>query len=332
MKRVLAMAAMFLLTLLPTSSIAQTRTSQLVITNSTGTTTFSQTTDGIQIDNNLVLQRPGYPGSTVTLVVPQTGGNTNFAFPTTGGTVVTNNCTNAWSGLQTFQTTVAQGNALINSINAGNIALTGYATTSAMNTAISSAMSNTANYASDVLLESDLNVSSPLTKQGTGSITLGLATSGVTAGTYKNACLTVDPYGRVTSAASGGGAMIAGRTSTNLSSNGDVNYYAITGTTAGNTTALSVTDNQIRIPFSGTVKNFYVDVSSAPGASKSRSFTVRNVTTGTDLGSITITGASTSGSSGAAALAVNAGDILVVQHSSSGNPTNAQAVWSFMIQ
>jgi hypothetical protein len=101
------------------NAYSQTRTSQLVITNSTGTTKFSQTGDGLVIDNTVVLQRPGNTGSTITLTVPATAGNRNFSFPESGGTLLTS-ATNTFTGVQTFVVDEAQGNSIIAAINAGN--------------------------------------------------------------------------------------------------------------------------------------------------------------------------------------------------------------------
>jgi hypothetical protein len=367
MNRFTLLALGFLSLGIASSASAQTKVTQLVIQNTTGTTKLSQTSSGLDVDNKVILHNPNVITNTVTLMVPGDAGmgNANFTFPTTGGTLLTStpntvngsaiinaihatnlkiNATNldltgitagvssvaamtnaltvspnvgdvsvdlnlgnanTWTATQTFPTTINQGNALINSINSGNIALTGYATTATLanyatlndlttvisglggvsatrtiattaplagggdlsanrtltlnmnstlaldgsnltinlannntwtgiqtfsnsqaqgnvfvnainnsNVALTNYVSNSslastlANYSTtaqmntaiSTALSSSLTVSAPLTKSGSN---IGLATSGVVAGTYSLATVTVDAFGRVTSAANG---------------------------------------------------------------------------------------------------------------------------------
>jgi trimeric autotransporter adhesin len=128
MKRSFSVLALpILLCCFSTALQAQTRTSQLVITNSTGTTKFSQINGGMLIDNYVILQRPGNTNSTVTLVPPAGNGTLNFDFPSTSGTLLTSasmvSSANTFTGTQIFPTTEAQGDALINSINAGTLTI-----------------------------------------------------------------------------------------------------------------------------------------------------------------------------------------------------------------
>ncbi len=217
MNRISSLLALGLLSLgLATSASAQTKVTKLIIQNTTGSTSLSQTSNGLWINNQVVLQNPSVTGNTVTLLVPSTSGmgNEDFTFPTSGGTLLTTtandvngdaivaainaasstsiinashldlsgvlgggvqtvaplnttlnvggtatdidislnlNNANTWLQTQTFPTTINQGNALINSINAGNIALNGYVTnsyltsnyttTTNMNAAIAAAVS-----------------------------------------------------------------------------------------------------------------------------------------------------------------------------------------------
>jgi hypothetical protein len=215
MKRISSLLALGFLSLgLATSATAQTKVTQLVIQNTTGTTKLSQTSSGLDITNKLIIHCPAVPANSVTLQVPYSASalNTVLTFPATGGTLLTtepneingdamiaainegtgvieaarldlsglgvggvqtvaapalNNTltfggtltdidislnlgnANTWTATQTFPVTLNQGNALINSINAGNIALTGYVTSSSLSTTLNGYVTNsylTSNY------------------------------------------------------------------------------------------------------------------------------------------------------------------------------------------
>jgi len=215
MKRISSLLALGFLSLgLATSATAQTKVTQLVIQNSTGTTKLSQTSGGLDVNNRLILHCTTTPTNTVTLIVPSTSGmgNANFMFPTSGGTLLTTTANdvngdamiaainegttqidaarldlsgldlggvstvaagdltlnittlgdavtaslnlanpNSWSATQTLPVTLAQGNALINSINAGTTPLTGYVTSSGLTTILGDYVTNaflTNNYTS----------------------------------------------------------------------------------------------------------------------------------------------------------------------------------------
>lgn len=526
MKRITSLLALGFFSLgLATSASAQTKVTQLVIQNATGTTKLSQTSEGMTVDNYLILQRSGNANSTVKLTAPASNGTREFLFPESSGTLLTN-ATNTFTSTQTFPTTAAQGDALIASINGGstkidaarlnitlpssgltsigsaaaplnnltfftdgsgnatgqlNLAasntwtgtqsfalnaaqgdaliasinagtpggLTGYATSSALSTLAGSVTANTtslttlsnsltsltntvnalptsgvtsgrtigttaplagggdlsanrtlslnmngslaldgsnnlglnlanantwsavqtfpsgnsaagiaqgnalitsinagttaltATLPSNVVLEADIAVTSPITRNvASGTVTLGMESSAA-AGSYLNANVTVDAYGRVTAASNGGsgngGGLMIGQTSSNMDKNGTNNYYFLAGATAGGETTVGFKKNYIRAPRSGVIKNLYVDLNVAPGAGgsgKSHSFTVRNVTQNTELALVTISNSSTSGNSGAATLSVNAGDILVMRHQSSTSPSpgDSEAVWSVEFQ
>lgn len=217
MKRFSSLLALAIASIcLSTSAFAQTKVSSLIVTNSQGTTTLSQISGSLQINNHVTLFRPGSTNSTITLQVPAgLGDNTNatFTFPTTTGTLLTTGGSNTFTGVQTFPLSAAQGDALINSINMATsgsqinqqyLNLTGYLTTSAASSTYvthSSFTSNLLNYVttaslatqlagyvttaslasslpSNVLLEAEVqNVPTELSRNVAGGVvTLGLAT------------------------------------------------------------------------------------------------------------------------------------------------------------
>lgn len=135
-----------------------------------------------------------------------------------------------------------------------------------------------------------------------------------------------------TTRSSGGAAIIAGQTSTNLDNNSNTNYYFPTGTTDGSNTDLNFIESEMIMPRSGVITNLYVGLSYSPGTSKSHSFTVRNITTSEELSTITVTDGNVTGNSGSSTLSVSAGDLIVVKHYATSNPRDTQAVWSFEIQ
>jgi hypothetical protein len=299
MNRITSLLALGFFSLgLATSASAQTKVTQLVIQNATGTTKLSQTSGGLDVDNKIVIHNPSVLTNTVTLLVPSDAGmgNANFTFPTSGGTLLTNatntftntqtfptdgpqgnaliasinagtttinaarlnlsslnlggvtsvaagnttldistnNLTNAvtaslnlanantWTAVQTFPsandaTGIAQGNALINSINRGTTALTGYATTNFltsnytntadMTTLINNTVNNPANLPSTVLLESEVVGTAGQINHNVagGTVTLSLPSVAANTGTFTNATVTIDAQGRVIAASNGTG-------------------------------------------------------------------------------------------------------------------------------
>jgi hypothetical protein len=129
-----------------TSATAQTKVSSLLITNANGQVTLNTNSSGLLVNKNITLTSS--TGKTLLLEVPELSANQTFTFPTTGGTLLTNaSGGNVYNGTQTFPTTQDQGNALINSINAGSLQintarlnLSGYAQESWVTTQINSAI------------------------------------------------------------------------------------------------------------------------------------------------------------------------------------------------
>jgi hypothetical protein len=126
--------------------------------------------------------------------------------------------------------------------------------------------------------------------------------------------------------------MIIGQTASNMDNNSNTDYYFPIGGTQGNNTDPGFKKAAMRVTRNCTVKNFYVDITAAPGSGNSHNFTVRDITTGTELPMLSISGTGTSGSDLVNTLSVNAGDIIVVKHTATSTPNNAEAVWSFDLQ
>ena len=78
-------------------------------------------------------------------------------------------------------------------------------------------------------------------------------------------------------------------------------------------------------PISGTLRNLYVEVSTAPGGGNSRTFTVRKNSTSTAL-TCTIAGAATSCSDLVNTVTIAAGDTAVLQHTPSGSPAAGRVI------
>lgn len=75
------------------------------------------------------------------------------------------------------------------------------------------------------------------------------------------------------------------------------------------------------------VSNLYVRLGAAPGAGKSRTFTIYK--NGSDTGlSVTISDTATEGSDTTDTISFSAGDWFTLKHTSSGTPTNSGAHWS----
>jgi hypothetical protein len=166
----------------------------------------------------------------------------------------------------------------------------------------------------------------------TSNITLTLPT---TLGTLGQT-LALDGSGNfvwtTTTSGSSVGTIFAGTTSNNMDANTSVDYFNVSGPSVGNNHTESFDISEIRVPAACTAKNFYVDITAACGATKSRTFSIYNVTQSTHI-DVTISGATaTAGSNTANTLSFNAGDIIEVQQVAAGTPTNAQAAWSFQVQ
>jgi hypothetical protein len=102
--------AVLCLSLLSTSNAsAQSKFTKILLTNSTGSTTLSQTSEGLTINNDLVLTNPAIPGSEIILEMPTTATPLTFTFPTTQGTLLTN------------VPNQSNGDDLISAINAGSL-------------------------------------------------------------------------------------------------------------------------------------------------------------------------------------------------------------------
>jgi hypothetical protein len=120
-------------------------------------------------------------------------------------------------------------------------------------------------------------------------------------------------------------------------SNSTFYYNPAGGSNGTNTTQGFGTGNIFtsffRVPRNGTIRNFYVDQSTASGmGSKSNHWYIRDETTSTDGPNFTITGNSaTSGSDVSNTLSVSAGDQIEVKRVSNGGPATTGAVWSFEI-
>lgn len=202
MKRISSLLALGFFTLgLATAASAQTKTTQLIIQNATGTTKLSQTGAGMTVDNFLLLQLPGNTGGTVKLIAPATAGSRDFTFPDESGTLLTSSATSV------------NANAIIAAINAGS------ATIDADNlnlgtSGIQSITGTPGHITATTLL---------------GATTLSLPSVGTNVGTFTNATVTVDAQGRVTAAStgSGGGGSSSFPKTTDTPGNSDNNQITV---------------------------------------------------------------------------------------------------------
>jgi hypothetical protein len=127
------------------------------------------------------------------------------------------------------------------------------------------------------------------------------------------------------------GAIMSGMTSSNMSSNGTLDYYNPNGPTTGNNTTQALGVSDMRIPRNATLSRIYVDITTAPGAGKTRTFSFYDVTQNTHI-DIAITGVATSGSDLVSSISVNSGDIIDVQQVATSGSANATGVWSYQVQ
>lgn len=135
-----------------------------------------------------------------------------------------------------------------------------------------------------------LSVSNGTVSTSGANVVLGLSTTGVAQGTYTNATVSVDSYGRVTSVSSGGASITAGANYTN--SGAKVLDDTVTGSTLKFRTiqtgsSLSATQNS---------DNVTIDVTNIPvskGGTGQTSFTANGVLLGNGAGSVGVSPAPT---------------------------------------
>lgn len=119
-----------------------------------------------------------------------------------------------------------------------------------------------------------------------------------------------------------------GVTNGNMGTTGTTYYKPNSITTGSNTTASA---GEITATHTGTLFNLQATISAAPGSGgggRTRQFILRNVTAGTNI-SFTISNPNTSGSSGAASIAVTAGDTIRIEQTATNSPADATAVWTY---
>lgn len=149
------------------------------------------------------------------------------------------------------------------------------------------------------------------------TVTIGHANSAVAPGTYNNATMTVDAQGHVTFAASGVNPYFAANSRSNVANN---NFVGIGADSADET------DVRILVSHSGTLQNFRVLLNNAPGGVQTRTETllINSVATGI---TVTLVGASTSGTSAATA-AVVAGQFISVRNTQTGGAALSKVAWA----
>lgn len=130
--------------------------------------------------------------------------------------------------------------------------------------------------------------------------------------------------------------VISGNTTNPLNASASTEYIYPQGLSVTNNTEVVFDANPtvMLISRAGTIKNFYVSLATAPGTAHSRSFTIRvnGVSTAVTL---TISGASTTGSDLTNSVSVSANDQISIIETAvdggAGNPAASRAAWSFSI-
>jgi hypothetical protein len=124
---------------------------------------------------------------------------------------------------------------------------------------------------------------------------------------------------------SGNGAGIFAGTSGQATSNGD--YYIANGHWHGGN---NEDEEIVIIPSSGTLRGLYARVSTAPGANRSKTITVRVNNTNTTL-TVTISGTNTTGSDLTNTVSVSAGDLLSMIVTHTNSPSSSIVAWGFVL-
>jgi hypothetical protein len=208
---------------------------------------------------------------------------------------------NNWTGVQTLPASASQGNALVTSINAGSTAI-----------GVAQGGTGQTSYTDGELLIGN-------TSGNTLSKTTLTAGSGITV-TNGNGSITVAAQPQV----------FVGRTSSTMGSSNNTFYHPGSVTTGSNITS-SLALSRMRMARAGTIQNVYIELSAAPGTSKTRVFRINNLTANNYF-EITMTGTGTTANSGSNTLDVSAGDFIEIRQSPSSTPVDASAAWTFELR
>lgn len=127
---------------------------------------------------------------------------------------------------------------------------------------------------------------------------------------------------------------LSGGCKPSASTNDGADWYFYTSGHRGGTAlgfSSSSSEKKIVSPMSCTIKEFHASVATAPGTSKSWTFTF--LKNGSSIGTVSISGASTSGSSTGLSLSLAKGDTFGMKITGSGAPTvPANILWGSLIQ